>query len=381
MRIGLVLPYSLSYYGGVQNHVLGLYNEFKKQGHQLKIFVPKAKLEENYKNKDIIFVGGAINFPLESTSSISFGLTVKGVSINNFFEKENFDILHFHNPTTPFLPWQILSASKTTNIATFHADLIDHKIYENYPLVLKSIYDYLLPKIHGFIAVSQSAKDSVVSVYPGAKVTIIPNGINPDDFLNGKPIKKFKDGKFNLLYVGRFDERKGIFYLLEAFSILKKKIPKKLRLILVGGGPQRWEIMIRLKELKIQKETVLTGEVKEERLPDYYKTADLFVAPATHGESFGLVLLEAMAAGCPIVAAANRGYKEVLKEIADYSLVPPRNSEALAEKISPLIKNQKLREKLRLWGINEIKKYSWEKISEKVLEFYKQILKNEGRLL
>lgn len=379
MKIGLICPYSLSYYGGVQKHVLGLYSEFKKANHKVKIFVPKAKIGENYNNKDIILLGGSLNLPLESTFPLSFGLTVNGVSLNDYFSKERFDVLHFHNPTTPFLPWQILSISKSINISTFHADLIDHKIYKVYPFLFKSLYDYLLPKIDGFIAVSKSAKHSLNSIYPRAKVTIIPNGIDISRFVSGRPIKKFKDDKFNLLSVGRLDERKGIPYLLSALAKIKRILPKSLRLILIGDGPEKLKIINQIKKLKIIKNVEMIGEVSEEKLPNFYKTADLFVAPATHGESFGLVLLEAMAAGAPIVAVANRGYREILKKIANYSLVPPRNPKKLAEKIAILLKNQKLREKLKAWGENEVQKYSWFKIAEKVLDFYQQTIKRNHR--
>lgn len=378
MKIGLVLPYSLTYYGGVQKHVLSLYEEFKKLGHQVKIFVPKASLEEKYKNKDIILIGGALNIPFEATSTLSFGLTAKGYSINRYFEKENFDILHFHNPTAPFLAGQILLASKTTNIASFHADLVDQRIYDNYAVVIKSLYDYLLPKVHGFIAVSESAKHSLISIYPKAQATLIPIGVDIDRFTAGQSIKKFKDGKFNLLCVSRLDERKGIFYLLEAFHNLKKKYPQKLRLILVGDGPQRWEVNRKIGELKIENEVILIGQVEEQKLPNYYKTANLMVAPATHGESFGVVLIEAMAANVPIVAAANRGYQDILKSVADNCLVEPRNSHALALKISEFIKNKNLSQKIKDWEVKEIPKYSVSKIALKILNYYEQCLSKKN---
>lgn len=378
MKIGLVLPYSLTYYGGVQNHVLGLYQELKKRQHTVKIFIPRVDVKEYYKNRDIVLIGGAINIPTETTFTLSFGLGLEGYSLEDYFKRQKFDILHFHNPTAPFLSWQILNASKTVNIATFHADLVDSKFYDGYSSVIKYFYDLLLPKIDGFIAVSKSAEDSLLSVYPKAKNMIIPNGIDIDRFADGKIIEKYKDGKFNLLYVGRFDERKGIFYLLEAFKKLKKRFAKKIRLILVGNGPQKWEIIKRIKKLKIKNNVCLVGEVKDCQLPNYYKTADLLVAPATSGESFGLVLLEAMAAGVPIVAAANRGYKEVLKEIRNCSLVSPRDSEALAQKIEKLIKNKEIRERLIDWGLNQVKKYSWKEIAQKVLDFYDKILKTKN---
>lgn len=377
MKIGLVLPYSLSYYGGVQKHVLGLYREFKKRSHRVKIFVPRQKLEEKYKNKDILLIGGAINFPFESTVNLSFGLTVGGVPLNEYFKQTHFDILHFHNPTAPFLPWQILQVSKTINIATFHADLVDHKFYGVYSGLIGNIYDYLLPKINGFIAVSESAKHSLTSLYPKAKVTVIPNGIDIEHFAEGKPIKKYQDGKFNLLSVGRLDERKGIPYLLKAFKKLKKKFPRSLRLILVGDGPEKTKIQNLIKKLKITKGTELIGEVSEKDLPGFYKSGSLLVAPATHGESFGLILLEAMAAGLPIVAAANRGYQEVLKEVRNDCLVPPKDTTALVKKIADLIHNERKRIELKEWGFKKVENYSWPMVAKEILDFYAEVCKRK----
>jgi phosphatidylinositol alpha-mannosyltransferase len=161
---------------------------------------------------------------------------------------------------------------------------------------------------------------------------------------------------------------------LKAFSILKKKY-QNLRLIVAGDGPERENCENFVKENNLRDVVFLGTVVKE--LPLLYATCDIFCAPSIFGESFGLVILEAMASGKPVVGFANQGYKELMKgKKGEKFLAKPKDFKELARKIEILIKNEKLRKEMGEWGFKEAKKYSWSRIAEKVLNFY-QICERE----
>ena len=173
-----------------------------------------------------------------------------------------------------------------------------------------------------------------------------------------QPIAGYDDGKINILFVGRLEKRKGVNYLIDAYARLKKQHPN-IRLIIVGPGVnlrRRYELKVRLKRLK---DVVFTGGVRYEELPRYYQAADIFCAPATGKESFGIVLLEAMALGKPIVATSNEGYSSVVTDGEQALLVPPRNSKALAEALKRLIEDTSLRHKLGANGLMTVQRYDW----------------------
>jgi len=373
MKIGLVCPYTFSRPGGVQEHVKALYQEFKKFGQEVKIIVPRKSKTENY-GSDVILLGWSIEAG-GNDSIIDLSLAVKPLEIKRLLAQEQFDILHFHS-LTPFLPFQILEASKTTNILTWHSVLEGSKTFKYLTVLRRMVNFYLKKKFQGLILVSAICKNEVKGFLGQQRV--IPNGVDLDRF-NPKidSLTEFKDGNFNILFVGRLEKRKGLIYLLRAFLLLQKK-HYNLRLIVVGDGDQRENCELFVAAKKVQN-VIFCGAVSSKDLPRYYATADLFVSPATHGESFGIVLLEAMACGASVLGFANNGYQGVLKEKAADCLAEPRNVWELAEKMAGLLKDEKKREELREWGLKEVKKYSWPKVAEKVLDFYEEILKKQGK--
>lgn len=373
MKIGLVCPYAFSRPGGVQEHVKALYQEFKKFGQEVKIIVPRKSKTEDY-GGDVILLGRSIEAGAND-SIIDLSLAAKPLEVRRFLAQEQFDILHFHG-LTPFLPLQILEASKTTNILTWHSVLEGSKTFKYLTLLRRMMDFYLKKKFQGVILVSAICKNEIKGSLSQQRV--IPNGVDLERF-NPKveSLKEFKDGSFNILFVGRIEKRKGLIYLLRAFLLLQKK-HQGLRLIVVGDGDQRENCEGFVATKKVQN-VIFCGAVSSEDLSRYYATADLFVSPATHGESFGIVLLEAMACGTPVLAFANSGYQEVLKEKAADCLAEPRNYWELAEKMEGLLKDEKKRAELREWGLKEVKKYSWSRVAERVLDFYEEILKKQGK--
>ncbi|MFA4998678.1 MAG: glycosyltransferase family 4 protein [Candidatus Paceibacterota bacterium] len=378
MRIGLISFHSFSRPGGVKRHIFGLHDEFLKIGVKSKIIAPRRKIPENY-GEDVLLLGTSIPIDFNG-SQADLNINFNPLAIEGVIQDEGFDVLHLHNFGFPSA-LQILtspSASKTLNILTLHSDMKGSKFLNNVPTLLYFFNKIAQWKIDGIIGVSPLCLKTFKK-YKGPKV-VIPNGIDLEKFNpDVPPIKKYSDGKINILFLGRIEERKGLIYLLKAYKILEKKF-SNLRLIIVGKGPLKEEMELWVKDNNLNN-VVFEGEAKEEKIPSYYKTCDIYVSPAIFGESFGIVLLEAMALGKPVVAFANSGYRAVLKGRGAKFLVRPKNFRGLAEKIGLLIKKPLLREKMGEWGKEEVKKYSWPKISKQVFDFYKLCLdKKSDRL-
>jgi phosphatidylinositol alpha-mannosyltransferase len=367
MKVALISFHSFLEPGGVKTHLLSLAKEFKKKRISFKIVVPRRKLKENY-GENVILLG--TSFPLiwgGGLTDLVFNFTP--ISIERLLIKEKFDILHFHNASFPSF-FQILSSPlsfKTTNILTSHSDIQRSNILKNFPQIFEIFVNFCNLRLDGLIAVSEVAL-RYFEKFKKPKI-VIPNGVDLETFNpKNKKIEKFLDGKINLLFVGRIEERKGLIYLLRAFLILKRKY-QNLRLIVAGDGPERENCEKFVKENNLE-DVIFLGNVGKE-LPSLYTTCDIFCAPSIFGESFGLVILEAMASGKPVVGFANQGYKGLMKgKIGEKFLAKPKDFKELAKKIEILIKNEKLRKELGKWGEKEAQRYSWPKITEKILNFY-----------
>lgn len=374
VKVGLVSLHSFLKPGGVKTHVFGLYKEFRKKGISPKIIIPRRKSNENY-GKDVILLGTSFPFPFGGSQS-DFSINFNSEAIDETLKYEKFDVLHFHNFSFPS-SFQILEKSEALNILTFHSNIEGSDFLKNFPFfldILKLIVDW---KIDGIIGVAPSALE-VFKNYKGPKI-IIPNGVDMQLFNPTNPkIKKFSDGKINILFVGRIEKRKGLIYMLKAYQILQKKLDN-IRLIIVGEGELKEKAKNWAKDNNL-KDVHFEGKKEGEELASYFSTGDIFCAPSIFGESFGIIILEAMASGLPVVAFANRGYKDFLKgKKAENFLAPSKDYKNLAKKLEILISNPKLRKEMGAWGVNEAKKYSWEKIAEKVLDFYKICKKNKKK--
>ena len=373
-KIGIVSFHSFSQPGGVKNHVLELSKEFQKRNIQTKIIVPRRNKSEEY-GKDVILLG--TSFPIAfNGSQADFNINFNPVALEKVLKKEKFDILHFHNFGFPSI-LQILLSPSTNNVLsvlTFHANLTGNPFVKKFPTLLTTINKICNWKIDGVIGVSPLVLDYFKN-YKKLK-EIIPNGINLETFNPSVPeIKKFKDGKLNILFIGRIEKRKGLIYLLKAYKKLEKR-HSNLRLIIVGKGPLENKCKTYIKKNKL-KNIVFEGEITK-GVASYYKTADIYVSPAIFGESFGIVLLEAMACGTPLVAFSNQGYKDVLKgKFSERFLAKNKDHLDLAKKIEELIENPSLRKEAGEKGLKEVQEYSWTKIADQVLSFYQKCKKNK----
>jgi phosphatidyl-myo-inositol alpha-mannosyltransferase len=362
MKVCFVTSHAFLKPGGVKNHILELSEEYRKRGIEVKIITPRRNKEENY-GEDIILLGKSIPIRIAGTQG-DFAFVTNPKEINSILEKEKFNVLHFHNFVIPYA-FQILNRSKSLNILTFHANV------EAIPFSKISIplFKFFIKKIHGVIGVAPMIMEYFKD-FKGKK-QIIPNGINLKIFNPNNPkFEKYIDGKINLLFVGRIEERKGLLYLLKSYKIVKEK-NDNVRLIVVGEGPLRKQCEEYIKENNL-KDVVFEGQKTGEDVARFYSTCDIYISPAHFGESFGIVLLEAMASQKPVVGFANLGYYQLLKGTkGEQFLAKPRDIEEMAQKILILVNDENLRKEMGDWGLEHSKNYSWDKIADRVLEFYK----------
>jgi len=371
MKIALVSPYDFAYPGGVAHHISFLEKQFTRMGHDVKVIAPASKAVSGFGDR-FIPIGRPRPIPSSGsicriTISLSLGSTIKRV-----LERENFDIIHLHEPFMPMLCSAVLRFSKTANVGTFHA-CEGRPGYGFGRPITTIMLRRRNRKLARKIAVSVPAMKFASKYIPGY-YNIIPNGIDLKLFSPDVPlIDRFADGKLNILFVGRLEKRKGLGYLLRAYEVVKREVPNS-RLIVVGPGTRLRRKYEKEVERSGLRDVAFIGYVKTEELPSYYKTADVFCAPALGHESFGIVLLEAMAVGTPVVASSIAGYASVLSHGDEGLLVAPRDVKSLAQALLTLLKDRQLCRQMGLKGIAKAKNYDWENIAGRVLSYYVRIL-------
>ena len=370
MKIALVSPYDFAYHGGVVNHIMSLGSHLAQMGHEVKFIAPASSPITTLGDR-FIHIGKPRAIPVSGSVArvtISPRLSTR---ITEMLEKEKFDIIHLHEPLMPMLCTTVLRMSRTANVGTFHA--FNGKGYNIAKPFGPILFKRWFSKLDGHVAVSKPAKQFVNKYFP-ADYNIIPNGIDTRHFSpKVAPIDELCDGKLNILFVGRLEKRKGADYLLRAYERVKRDIPNS-RLIIVGPGTKlrdKYEKQVKKRSLK---DVVFVGRTSHEELPRYYKTADVFCTPATGWESFGIVLLEAMAVGKPIVASNIEGYASILTHGAEGLLVPPKDEKSLAQALTSLLNDEKLRQEMGAKGILKAKEYDWKNVAQRVEALYGKVL-------
>jgi phosphatidylinositol alpha-mannosyltransferase len=283
--------------------------------------------------------------------------------VHDILDEQRFDVLHFHEPFVPFLSPILVRLSTSVNIATFHAYGGWSPAYE----FGRRFMGGYAKRLHGRIAVSAAARHFIDRYFPG-DYKVIPNGVDVAKYSRAVPLARWQDGTRNLLFVGRHEPRKGLLDLLKGYRILRKT-GCKCRLLVVGSGPQerearRYVLTRRLKGVEF------LGRVSDAEKAQLFKTADVYVSPATGRESFGIVLLEAMAAGTPIVCSDIHGYKGVVRRGREALLVPPGRPKALAATLAQLLDDDELRAQIGRNGRARAEEFSWERVTAKVDDYY-----------
>ncbi|MGD9117605.1 MAG: glycosyltransferase family 4 protein [Dehalococcoidia bacterium] len=371
MKIALVSPYDFAYPGGVCVHISCLEQQFTRLGHDVKVIAPASRAISGFGDR---FIPIGRPRPIPTSGSIArLTLSLRLSSrIKEVLEREKFDIIHLHEPLMPMLCTTVLRLSQTATVGTFHATNGRPGYNLGRPFS-KFFLKRWFRKLHGKIAVSQSAREFAHGHFPGY-YNIIPNGVDLEHFSpEVAPIEEFNDGKLNILFVGRMEKRKGLNYLLDAFARVKEEVPNA-RLIAVGPGTRLRRKYKKKVARSGLKDVVFVGYASYEELPRYYQTADIFCAPATGSESFGIVLLEAMAMTKPIVASDIEGYADVISDGVDGVLVPPRDSQGLAQALGSLLNDEPRRREMGAQGRAKARKLGWDSIARQLLDYYQRVL-------
>jgi phosphatidyl-myo-inositol alpha-mannosyltransferase len=367
MRVGLVSPYDFASPGGVNDHVRHLARQLRRLGHEARIFAPSSRADVDFDTARFYRIGTPIAIPVNDSVAritLSFHLADRVAAI---IEEERFDVLHFHEPLMPALPMTMLRMSTTANVGTFHAFARSNVGY----YYGRRWLEPYLAHLHRGIAVSEPARAFLHQYFPAYPVRVIPNGVDVNVFKPGHaPIRHLRDDSVNILFVGRLEKRKGLIDLLRGYEFMRARVPKS-RLIIVGDGPLRSKVESYISRHRVR-DVVMAGYVPETVLPRYYCSADIFCAPATGAESFGIVLLEAMASGLPVVATEIEGYMSVLEPGRDSLTVQPKGWAELGAALLILARDLDLRRRMAAYGLEKARRYSWEVVAQQIVEVYEE---------
>jgi phosphatidyl-myo-inositol alpha-mannosyltransferase len=365
VKVALVSPYALDVPGGVQAHVVALAAALRSRGDEVTVLGPGAT--------DLAATGDAVD--LGAHLRVPFNGSVAPIALHPMAARATRsalvglapDVVHVHEPAVPWVGLAAATAGVAPTVGTFHAWSDRSRLYGLSRPVTRRVLD----RLAGAIAVS----DAAAAYHAGAlgrpvnTFRVVPNGVDVARFADAEPFSEHRDpDRPALLFVGRLERRKGLEPLIRAFTRLKSDRPD-LRLLVVGDGPER-ERCAQLLSPRLREDVTFLGRVAHEDLPRWYATADLYVAPSLGGESFGIVLLEAMAAGRPIVASDIPGYRSVATDGRQGRLVPPGDPVALAHAITALLDNAALRAAAADEGRRTAADYDWAQVAARVADVY-----------
>lgn len=379
MRIALISPYDFAFPGGANNNVMHTAACFREWGHSATVIGPCSDEGASLPPHFIPAEGGVLSFPYAgSMARVNLSPRVYR-QVKKLLQQRQFDVIHLHEPMTPALPLVALRHSplcpRSLIVGTFHAYRESSASYYYGKPILKRFFE----RLDGRIAVSSAARDYIAS-YFGDDYVVIPNGIDVERFGGDEvePWPRYEDGKLNVLFVGRLEKRKGFRFLLSAFRRVKKLVPET-RLIVVGAydGDDQQPFVEYVQEHELA-DVCFVGWVSNDDLPRYYRSCHIFCAPSTGFESFGLILLEAMAAGKPIVTCDIPGYRTVMADGQEGLMVPPEDEEALARALIRLLRDPAARQVMGQRGRAKAQAYAWERVSEQVLIYYQELLAQRG---
>jgi phosphatidyl-myo-inositol alpha-mannosyltransferase len=366
MKIALVCPYDWSLPGGVRDHVANL-ADVLADTHDVRILAPASQPVDDPRVE-------AIGKP----RGVRFNRSVAPIALSPLSGRhilasiEDFDphIIHVHEPLAPALSASVTGFAEGAIIGTFHTWSDRRLVYRASAPIARRMVDRLAVRV----AVSPAAQQYAAGALklPMGAFRVLPNGVDAARFAAAEPLPDLVDPDRPLvLFVGRLEPRKGLAVLIRGFLRLRATVPRA-RLCVVGEGPER----VRCQEMvppSIRPDVLFVGRVGHAELPRYHASADLFVSPATGGESFGIVLLEAMAAGLPVVASDIPGYRTVMKDARQGRLVRPDDGVALAEAMESLLGNDKLRTAMAAEGRETAARYAWPVVGRQIGELYREV--------
>jgi phosphatidylinositol alpha-mannosyltransferase len=376
MRIVQVCPYAWSARGGVQSHVRHLSRALRDRGHEVLVLSAghvgsrptDAELETGGRDTSdrpvtVQLVGTSVRVPFNGSIAPICIQPGCGRAVRRALAEFQPDVVHVHEPLVPGVSLAALWFARAPVVATFHAycpPSLDASLYRLAAQCLRPVSRRVTVRL----GVSGAAASCAAARVNG-HVNIVPNGITIESFAGARPAL-LPPGR-RILFVGRLDRRKGFEVAMRAFARVCERFAD-VQLIVVGDGPCRGEV--EAAPPAVRDRVVMLGEVGDRELPSLYAAADVFIAPAIGNESFGTVLLEAMAAGRPIVATSIEGYREVVRADIDALVVGPRDAEALADGIGRILCEPALAARLALSARARVQQFSWDVVTNAVERAY-----------
>jgi phosphatidyl-myo-inositol alpha-mannosyltransferase len=365
MRIGLVCPYSWDVPGGVQEHIRDLAEALIDLGHSVSVISPA---DDDAALPDYVVPAGravAVHYN-GSVARLSFG-PLSANRVRRWIKDGNFDVLHVHEPAAPSLSLIACWVFDGPIVATVHGATTRSRVLHAAEPMLRSA----LEKVSGRIAVSEAARSTLVH-HLGGDAVLIPNGVTISRFEKAEPLAGWPGEGGAIGFLGRMDEpRKGLSVLLRAFDVIGSERPG-LRLLVAGPGDTS-EVMARA-PARLRDRVVLLGQVSEAVKVQVYHSVDVFCAPNTGGESFGIVLAEAMAAGAPIVASDLDAFRRVLRGGRAGELFTSGDPDDLAAAIGRLLDDPQQRASLSAAASAAVRDYDWSKIARDVVKVYQAVM-------
>jgi phosphatidyl-myo-inositol alpha-mannosyltransferase len=368
LRIGLFAPYDLARAGGVANQIRGQARALRQRGHDVRVFGPASAPLDSAETA----LGGSFTVTFGGTES-GIGLDPRGARrVARLFASHAFDVVHIHEPLVPVVPWFVLREAHEPIVATFH---VHREGGHGWYRLARRWLAPLMERISCRIAVSEAARRTVAQYFPGP-YRIVPNGIDVERFRSPRPRPAaFARDHLHVVYIGRLEPRKGVEHLIAAMA-RAQQVVADARLVIVGDGPQRARLHDAVRTFHVAAE--FAGNVPDVDVPAYVQAADVICSPALGGESFGIVLLEAMASAKPVVASRIDGYAALVGPSRSGSLVPPADVEALADALIALLKDAALRQTLGWRGLAAARAYDWSSIAAQLEDVYAEVLGSAG---
>jgi phosphatidylinositol alpha-mannosyltransferase len=362
----MVCPYDWTVPGGVANHVRSLAAELRRLDCEVDVLAPA---ERAVSDAGFVALGGSLPVPYNgSVARIAIGPRT-ALRVRRALAAGRYDLLHVHEPLSPSVGMLATGQARVPVVGTFHANM-----ERSLALTLgRPLLRRTFKRLDARVAVSASARDTWQRYFSGPMV-VIPNSVGAEFFAKPEPLRGYREGGPTVLFVGRLEPRKGLAYLVRAFLRLKPSFPR-LRLLVVGrDAKHQQEKMMAMVPPRLRPDLLFVGAVPQRDLPSYYASADVFCAPSLGGESFGIVLVEAMAVGLPVVCSDISGYRDLVRDDHEGLLVPPRDPEALAAALTALLDNPARRAALAEVACQTATRYAPDVVAGQVLEVYQGVL-------
>ena len=361
MKIGFVSPYAWDVPGGVQAHIRDLAKFYRNQGHEVSVLAP-ASDDSAIQDDFVVPAGRPVAIPYNgAVARVLFG-PVAASRVRQWIDSESFDILHLHEPAIPSLSLLACSIAEGPMVGTFHVAAPRQKV----AFAIAPLLEPVIEKLRARIAVSEVARETL-TIHLDTDAVVIPNGISSNFFASALPRPEWNRGH-TIGFIGRFSEpRKGLGILLEALPNIARIFPQ-VRILIAGPG-EGIEAMQSVNPA-LRNNLQFLGRIDDREKASFLKSLDVYVAPNTGGESFGIILAEAMAAGAPIVASDIPAFRYLLDDGKYGALFENENPTSLAHHIIDLLKSQEKRENLRRQGLERAERFDWSQVSDEIMNVY-----------